>query len=177
MLSPLGDPWWAYTPRGMLGVILRGLLACVLLSAGSCAYTTMGEVHSLTCNRADGACVLKKETTVRIPVADLTGAEVEDYRTTYPNAPGNRSAKSERLVLLTRQGRVPFMDFYSGIGMDEMAVQKAEVDDFVRRPERPSLHIRRDERVLAAVMGGIPFVIGLGCLVSAVREYRRWWEA
>jgi len=160
----------------MLGVILRGLLAVVLLSFGSCAYTGMGRVHSLTCTRSDRLCVLEKETTLRFSVDDLTGAEVEDYRTAYPNAPGRRGGKSERLVLLTKRGRIPFMEFFSGIGMDEMAVQKAAVDAFVRQLGQPRLHIERDERLLAAGLGGIPFLLGLGCLVSAVVEYRRWWD-
>jgi hypothetical protein len=160
----------------MLGVILRGLLACALLAFGSCAYTGMGKVHTLTCTRSDRLCVLEAETTLRFSVDDLTGAEVEDYRTAYPKARGRRGA-SARLVLLTRRGRVGFMDFYSGIGMDAMAVQKAQVDAFVRQPGQPSLHIERDERLLASVLGGIPFLLGLGCLVSAVVEYRRWWDA
>ena len=69
------------------------------------------------------------------------------------------------------------MDFYSGIGRDEMAAQKAEVEAFVKQPDRPDLRIQRDERRLAALMGGVPFLLGLGCLVSAVLEYRRWRDA
>jgi hypothetical protein len=165
----------------MLTVLVRGLVACALLGFGSCAYSGMGEVRTFTCTRSSGVCILESESrhepTVRFPVDDLTGAEVEDYRTTHPNAPGNRSGKSERLVLLTKGGRVPLMAEYSGIDMDEMAVQKAEVDAFVRLRDRPELRIRRDERRLAAVIGGIPFLLGLGCLVSAVLEYRRWRDA
>jgi hypothetical protein len=165
----------------MLSVIVRGMVACALLGFGSCAYSGIGELHTLTCTRSSGLCVLEHQTrlasTVRIPVGDLTGAEVEDYRTTYPNAPGSRNGKSERLVLLTKRGRVPFMDEYSGIGMDVMAAQKAEVEAFVRQPDRPSLRIQRDERRLAALVGGVPFLLGLGSLASAVIQYRRWRDA
>jgi hypothetical protein len=165
----------------VLSIFLRGLVACALLGFGSCAYSGIGEVHTLTCNRSSGLCVLEHEarlgSAVRIPVEDLTGAEVEDYRTTYPTARGDRRSKSERLVLLTKRGRVPFMDEYSGIGMDVMAAQKAQVDAFVRQTDRPSLRIQRDERRLAALVGGVPFLLGLGCLASAVIEYRRWRDA
>lgn len=165
----------------MLSILLRGLVACALLGFGSCAYSGIGEVHTLTCTRSSGLCILERHTrlasTVRIPVDDLIGAEVEDYRTTYPNAPGRRSGKSERLVLLTKRGRVGFTDDYTGIGMDTMAAQKAEVEAFVRQPDRPSLRIERDGRRLAALVGGVPFLLGLGCLASAVLEYRRWRDA
>jgi hypothetical protein len=165
----------------VLSILLRGLVACALLGFGSCAYSGIGELHTLTCARSSGLCVLEHQTrlasTVRIPVDDLTGAEVEDYRTTYPMARGDRRSKSERLVLLTKRGRVAFMDEYSGIGRDVMAAQKAEVEAFVRQPDRPSLRIQRDERRLAALVGGVPFLVGLGCLASAVIQYRRWRDA
>ena len=165
----------------MLTVLVRGLVGCALLGFGSCAYSGLGELHTLTCARSSGLCVREHDTrlasTVRIPVDDLTGAEVEDYRTVYPTARGDRRSKSERLILLTKGGRVPFMDEYSGIGRDDMAAQKAEVEAFVRQRDRPSLRIQRDERRVAALIGAGPFLLGLGCLASAVVEYRRWWDA
>jgi hypothetical protein len=87
------------------------------------------------------------------------------------------TSKAERLVLLTKRGRVPFIEHYSGIGRDEMAAQRAEVEAFVRQPGRSSLRIQSDGRRLAAVLGGVPLLLGLGCLVSAVLEYRRWRDA
>ena len=53
-------------------------------------------------------CVLEKETpgstsSVRIPLGELTGAELEDYRTGHPNAPGSSRSASARLVLLTKR--------------------------------------------------------------------------
>jgi hypothetical protein len=165
----------------MLTVIVRGMVACALLGFGSCAYTSFTGLYTLDCARAAGACLLKRDTrlasSVRIPVAELVGAEVEDYRTAYPNAPGSRSSKSARLVILTRGGRVPLMDHFSGIGMDEMAAQRAAVELFVKQPSRPGLHIERDDRRMALLAGGVPFLLGLGVLASAVVEYRRWWHA
>jgi hypothetical protein len=162
----------------MLSVLVRGMVGCALLGFGSCAYSNFAGVHTLTCTRSTGLCVLERETrlasTVRIPLGELTGAEVEDYRTTYPNAPGSRTGKSARLVLLTTRARVPFMDFYSGIGMDEMAAQKAEVEAFLKQPGQPNLRIRRDDSRMAALTGGVLLLLGLGVLASAVVEYRRW---
>jgi hypothetical protein len=165
----------------MLTVLVRGMVGCALLGFASCAYSGLGELHTLTCARSSGLCILEHETrlasTVRIPVADLTGAEVEKYRTAYPTARGGRRSTAERLVLLTKGGRVPFMDEYTDIGRDDMAAQKAEVDGFVTHPNRPRLRIQRDERRLAALVGGVPFLLGLGCLASAVVQYRRWRDA
>jgi hypothetical protein len=165
----------------MLTVLVRGMIGCALLGVGSCAYSGLGELHTLACDRSRGVCVLEHDTrrpsTVRIPVEDLTGAEVEDYRTVYPTVRDAELSTAQRLVLLTKGGRVPFMDEYTDIGRDDMALHRAEVEVFVRQRDRPSLRIRRDERRVAALIGAVPFLIGLGCLAAAVVEYRRWWDA
>lgn len=163
----------------MLTVLLRGMVGCALLAFGSCAYTMISSLITFSCTRSTGLCVLEKETpgstsSVRIPLGELTGAELEDYRTTHPNAPGSSSSKSARLVLLTKRAPVPFMDWYSGVGMGEMAAHKGQVEAFLKQPGQPSLRIQRDDRRMAVLTGAVPFLLGLAVLASAVVGYRRW---
>jgi hypothetical protein len=164
----------------MLGALVRGMVGLALLAFGASAYTMIGAVHTLTCDRASGTCTLERGTerpsTVRIKLEGLTGAKVEDIREVHPERASRNSAGSARLVLLTKNGPVPFMEYYSGIRMDEMAVHKAAVEVFLGPNGPPGLRIQRDDRLLAAMVAVAPLLIGTGCLVSAVRQYRRWWN-
>ena len=165
----------------MLTVLVRGMVGLAMLAFGASAYSTIGAVHTLTCERATGGCILERNahgsSTVRFRLDELTGAKVEDIREAYPNRSKSNSTGSARLVLLTKKGPVPFMEYWSGIGMDEMEVQKAAVEVFVRSDKLPSLSIRRDDRRMAALVAVVPLLIGIGSLASAVGAYRRWWDA
>ena len=92
----------------MLSFLLRGVVGGALLVFGWSAYTTIANVVTFSCTRSTGLCVLEKDTpgstsSVRIPLGELTGAELEDYRTAHPNTPGSSRSKSVRLVLLTKR--------------------------------------------------------------------------
>jgi hypothetical protein len=163
----------------MPSALLRGVAGGALLLFGWSAYTEIANVTTFSCTRSTGFCVLEKETpgstsSIRIPLADLTGAELEDYRTAHPNAPGSSRSKSARLMLLTKRASVPFMDWYSGVGMDEMAAHKGMVEAFLKQPGQPSLRIQRDDRRMAALTGAVPFLLGLGLMISVAVGFRRW---
>jgi hypothetical protein len=128
------------------------VLVCALIGVG--LYALIAEVDHLSCDRAADTCTLRQEkphgsTTSSFPARSLRGAEVRGAST------GKRST-ARRVVLLTEAGPVSLMGYATGVGIGGMEEIAAEVRAFVSDPGRPSLDVRRDNRLLSFLVALVP---------------------
>jgi hypothetical protein len=146
----------------MRSAILVALAATLSTGLGLWLFDVAGPVTTLRCRRAYGVCELTRtalttgHTTIQI--SSLTGARVQRYE-------GEGNAR--QLLLSTRDGDVPFMPYGSEVGIDTMEAQAAAVRRFVSNSEQPELDLRRDDRWIGLLAGGLPFVGGMVLFVVA----------
>jgi len=148
-----------------------------MLSSFAC-YSCNGLVTTLECKRASNRCTIERKAFGRaslilddFPADSLAGAQVIRHR-------GTRS-----LSVRSSTGRIPFVPYAYGIwgiGLGGLEHNAAAVNEFVRlsaypdlAPSHPTLLITQDDRWSGALLGAIPFALGLLMAGGVILERRR----
>jgi hypothetical protein len=144
-----------------------------LLLSGGC-YCLVAEVDTLTCDRSADVCTVTRAkplgaTTQSFAVEDLKGAEVGSG-----GKPGGTAKPStgKRVLFITKQETIPFMNYTTDLAKAEMEEQAAAVARYVASPTTRHLEFRRDNRTSSLLIAAIPFALSVAIVLGLNRLQR-----
>lgn len=155
-------------------ISLRNIMIQIALGSFAISgilFQFAGSQITLKCRRSTPKDVQCELTTVRLLTRDsmaifnLKGAEVENNDDT------------DRLVLLTGAGKVPFDPVYTNFNRSKKGNDAYAIDRFVEDPQQANLTIQDDSRLLSVIFGGLMLWFGIYSLLAQFQTECRFDRA